>query len=171
MKYVFPLNGAYSSINHIAKTSDIPIEHSVFSDIVINFLQANIKRWYFGQNVDNHSAMLYVGLSQYLTASEVDIYMEYLDNVFWPSITLCMSDVVSPTTAVTLSINSNNSLVIELSPEPTPLELVIDRICVDVDHRLYNGDYIDPILKEIYDANLQSRQLSGQPDPAIQFRL
>lgn len=161
MKYIFSLDGAYSHVNYIVSRNDVPLEYSVFSDIMFNYIQACVRRWYFGFDYNKNIAMLKVGLGRYLLESEIDIYLNYLDNSFWPVINNCIIEDITDKTMVLVTIASDRSLMLEIKPELTSLDVVLDRVCIDVEHKLYSGEYIDPILKEIYDARQPTNELSN----------
>lgn len=159
MKYIFSLEAAYTQINYYVSQYDVPLEFSVFSDIIFNYVQAAISRWYYGSSNDKSTKMLYVGLSRCLSNDELDDYILYLDSIFWPNINNCIIEDINKDNMVYVTIKSGWSIMFEVKPAPTPLEVIIDRVCVDVEHRLDSGDYIDPTLKEIYNARRESTQL------------
>lgn len=160
MKYIFSLDGTYARINYITSQHDVPLEYSVFSDIMFNYIQACIRRWYFGFDYNKNMSMLHVGLRKYLLEHEMSMYLDHLDNEFWPIINNCIIEDITNDTMVFVTIKSDRSLLIEVRPERTPLEITLDRVCIDVEHKLFSGDYVDPLLKEIYDAKSQTTTLS-----------
>lgn len=153
MKYIFSLTAAHAQINHMLPEHEVPIEFSVFSDIILNYVQSTVRRWYFGLDYTKNINMLRVGLNHYLTLNDVDSYLMYLDNIFWPNINNAIDEDVFENTMVFITILSDGSLMIEIKPEKTPLQIIIDRVCIDVEHKLYSGEYVDPTLQEIYHAS------------------
>lgn len=160
MKYIFSLEGAYARINYITSHINATLEYSVFSDIMFNYIQACMRRWYFGFDYNKNMAMLNVGLRKYLTEHDMSMYLDFLDNEFWPIVNNCIIEDITTESVVFITIKSDKSLLIEVRAERTLLEITLDRVCVDIEHKLYSGDYIDPLLKEIYDARAQSPIIS-----------
>lgn len=155
MRYIFTITEAYSYFNYITSNST-PIEFSVFSDIISNYIQKCIRRWWYGYDYSQQQEMVRVGLSVYLDDYNLDNYMVYLDNTFWPNINCCIDENISDNTEVFVTIKTRDSILLEVVQPPserTRLSIVVDRVCVDVAHRLESGDYIDPTLMEIYNAS------------------
>lgn len=153
MKYIFPLASPYSYINHALCRYDTPLEFSVFSDIIFNYVQACVRRWLFGHDYNSSVNMLNVGLKYLLSKDEVDNFLMYLDNCFWPLINNSIEENINSETIVIVTITSDGSLMLEVKPDKTPLEKTLDRVYVDVEHKLDSGEYIDPTLMEIYNAS------------------
>lgn len=153
MKYIYPLTNPYSYLNHILDRANNPLEYSVFSDIMFNYIQACVRRWLF--NCDYHSCqnMLSVGLKYLLSKDEVDNFLVYLDNQFWPMVSNTIEDNINADTVVIVTIISDGSLMLEIKPDKTELEKTIERVCVEVEHKLDSGAYVDPTLLEIYNAS------------------
>lgn len=159
MKYIFPLSEPYSHLNYYVTKYDGPVEFTVFSDIILNYINTCIHRWYYNSFDQKSSNLLFAGLHQYLMPNEVDDYILYLDTVFWPNINTCIIEDIYIDTMVYVTISSSKSVMFEIKPEKTRFEKVIDKLCTDVEHRIINGDYIEPILQEIYDAKRYSEKL------------
>ena len=153
MKYIFSLSNPYSIINHVLCRTDVPLEFSAFGDIILNYVQACVHRWMFGGNYDSTIKQLQVGLKYWLSPHELNEYIQYLDSSFWPMINRCIDMEIESDTSVHVSISPEATLVIEIHPAKTALEAALDRMYIDVEHKLECGEYIHPTIMEIYNAS------------------
>lgn len=153
MKYIYPLRSPYSYLNYVLNRIDTPLEYSVFSDIMFNYIQACVRRWLFNCDYNSSESMLYVGLKYLLSKDEVDNFLIYLDNQFWPLVSNTIDDNINSDTVVIVTITSDGSLMLEIKPDKTDLEKTIERVCIEVGHKLDSAEYVDPNLLEIYNAS------------------
>ena len=132
MKYIYPLSSPYSYLNYVLNRIDTPLEYSVFSDIMFNYIQACVRRWLFNCDYNSSESMLYVGLKYLLSKDEVDNFLIYLDNQFWPLVSNTIDDNINSDTVVIVTITSDGSLMLEIKPDKTDLEKTIERVCIEV---------------------------------------
>lgn len=133
------------------------MEYKAFGEIIVDYVKMNILKWHLGLDRAIHLIDLTTKLSKYLTYDETIYYINYLDAVFWPQVNVSILEDIGYDNVVEVTIDSESSLVINVTKPvavhlKTPLQLAIDNVCIEVEEKLYSGEYIDPKLKEIYDA-------------------
>lgn len=129
----------------------------VFRKIMIDYVNMNIVKWYLGLDRAMHLDIFSIQLSKYLTYDEYVVYLNYLDTVFWPYVNSSIAEDINYESIVEVKVDDNANLTITVKPSineisKTPLQFVIESICNEVEEQLYNGEYVHPKLKEIYDA-------------------
>lgn len=165
MKYVFSIDGPYAYLNHLLFADTGVIEFSVFSDIMFNYAQLCIRRWYYSYTYEEQLDKVRVGLSMYLNPYTIDEYMLYLDTIFWPRINGCITEDINDRTVVIVTIRSDRSLMIELKFDPivelTKMQQTLNRICAEIGERIYAGEHVNPTLMEIYNVHIESLNISN----------
>lgn len=155
MQYIIPTEQPYGVLCHMVAETHMEVEYEVFVELLINYINVNISRWYFGLQCEDNLDKLHTKLSKYLTPAETITYLDYLDKNYWTYFTISIKEEISYNTTLSLTPFNSEGILVSITPTPpvpSPLEIVIDNICIEVEDKLYSGDYIHPRLKEIYDA-------------------
>lgn len=157
MRYILPLDQPYSQLCYIVKDTAMQFEFDKFSVIMVEYINMCIVKWHLGIDRTMYLETLIGRFSGYLTPDECAHFLGYLDNVYWPYVNASISEDIGYDSVVEVKVNPDTSLHIQVTQLPqvkikTPLQLAIDAVCIDVETKLYSGEYIDPKMKEIYDA-------------------
>ena len=155
MQYIISTEQPYGMMCHMVSETRMQVEYEVFVELLINYINVNISRWYFGLQCNDQLDKLCTKLSKYLTSTEITSYLKYLDKHYWNYFTSSIKEEINYDTTLTLTPLNHEGILISINaapPAPNPLEVVIDNICIEVEDKLYSGEYIHPKLMEIYDA-------------------
>lgn len=157
MIYILSLEQPYSRLCYLVSDTNLQVDQLVFKKIMIDYVNMCIVKWHLGLDRGIHLDMFSIYLSKYLSYHEYTIYLNYLDTVYWPYVNSSITEDISYETSVEVTIDDNSNLIITIKNSTfemtkTPLQIVIENICNEVDEQLYNGEYVHPKLKEIYDA-------------------
>lgn len=157
MRYILPLDQPYSQLCHIVKDTAMRFEFDKFSTIMVEYINMCIIKWHLGIDRVMYLESIVQRFSRYLTVDECVRFIDYLDTVYWPYVNSSITEDIGYDSVVDVKVNPDASLDITITQLPqikikTPLQIAIDNVCIEVETKLYSGEYIDPKLKEIYDA-------------------
>lgn len=159
MIYMYSLSAPYGYINALADKITHPIDFNVFSDIMINYMNVAISRWYGYSYADRNEHMFRVGLNMFLSEEPMEMYIGYLETQFWPSVSRPLPEQIDSNQVATVMIESKDTLIVEISyPEGkalTPMERTLLKVCQIVEDKIYAGEWVDPLLLEIYETRKQ----------------
>lgn len=161
MKYLFSTESQYGYLSILTADTRKQVPLRPFGDMMSQYVKMCIHEWYFGFDIDDRIQDFQNNLSRYLTVQEATAYTSFLYTTLWIYIDSNLDENIGYTDELNITVDEHLILTIEIIPQNpvqviNPLTAVINDICIEVEQKLYSGDYIHPRLKEIYDARRHS---------------
>lgn len=161
MKYIFSTESQYGYLSILTEDTKKEVPIVPFGGMMSQYVTMCIEEWYFGFDVSDRIHDFQINLRRYLTEQEALLYTIFLHTTLWTYIDNSIDDNIHYRDEINVTVDRQLVMTIEVIPHNSgnvinPLTTVINDICIEVEQKLYSGDYIHPRLKEIYDARRYS---------------